>query len=245
MFPREKQGGAFSIYNMGITVGSALAALLSGVVVFVFAKSETSYTLPILGEIRGWQMAFIVTGLPGMLLPLLLLTVRDPKRRGLIKTTNAAGNSVVAKPSMWEVFKYTWKSKAFYSRHFFAWGFISMMGYGVGAWLPTSINRLWGMDTGTIGMMQGVGLLVINTPAVFAFGKISDYLSKKGIKDAPVIMCVVSAMTTPMRPRNSCAPVLANPQYVAASDQRNTPHAIMLRRLNLSAARAMGMPRKV
>jgi MFS family permease len=194
MFPREKQSSAFSIYNMGITVGSALAALLSGVVVFVFAKSQTSYVLPILGEIRGWQMAFIVTGIPGVLLPLLLLTVRDPKRRGLIKSTDASGNSVVAKPSMLEVFRYTWKSKAFYSRHFFAWGFMSMLGYGVGAWLPTAINRLWGMDTGTIGMMQGVGLLVINTPAVFAFGKISDSMAKKGIKDAPVIMCLVSAI---------------------------------------------------
>lgn len=196
MFPRERQGSAFSIYNMGITVGSALAALLSGIVVFVFAKSQTSYVLPLLGEIRGWQMAFIVTGVPGMLLPLLLLSIRDPKRRGLIRTTDASGNSVVAKLPMLEVFKYTWKSKAFYSKHFFAWGFISMMGYGVGAWLPTSINRLWGMDTGTIGMMQGVGLLVINTPAVFAFGKISDSLAKKGIKDAPVIMCLVSAIGT-------------------------------------------------
>jgi len=196
MFPREKQGSAFSIYNMGITVGSALAALLSGIVVFVFAKSEATYVLPILGEIRGWQMAFIVTGLPGVLLPLLLLSIRDPKRRGLIKTTDPTGNSVVAKLSMWEVFKYTWKSKAFYSRHFFAWGFISMVGYGVGAWLPTSINRLWGMEPGVIGITQGVMLLLINTPAVFAFGKISDSLSKKGVKDAPVIMCLIAAVGT-------------------------------------------------
>jgi len=196
MFPREKQGSAFSIYNMGITIGSALAALLSGVVVFVFAKSETTYVLPILGEIPGWQMAFIVTGLPGALLPLLLLTIRDPKRRGLIKATDAAGNSVVAKLSMLEVFKYTWKSKAFYSKHFFAWGFISMVGYGVGAWLPTSFNRLWGIDTGRIGIIQGIVLLVVNTPAVFIFGKLSDKYAKKGVKDAPVIMCMIAAIGT-------------------------------------------------
>jgi MFS family permease len=193
MFPREKQGSAFSIYNMGITVGSALASLLSGVVVLMFASSDKFYVLPVLGEIRGWQMAFIVTGLPGILLPLLIMTIRDPQRRGLIKTTDATGNSVIAKPSLLEVFKYTWKSKALYSRHFFAWGFLSMVGYGVGAWLPTSIHRKYDMDTGTIGILLGVGMLVINTPSVFAFGKISDYLARKGIKDAPVIMCLVSA----------------------------------------------------
>lgn len=194
MFPREKQGSAFSIYNMGITIGSALAALLGGVVVFVFAKSQSNYHLPILGEIPGWQMAFIVTGVPGMLLPLLLFTIRDPKRRGLIRTVDASGKSVAAKLSLWEVFKYTWKSKAFYSKHFFAWGFMSVMGYGVGAWLPTAINRQWGMDTGTIGMIQGVMILCINTPAVFLFGKYSDRLAKKGVQDAPVIMCLVSAI---------------------------------------------------
>jgi MFS family permease len=194
MFPREKQASAFSIYNMGITVGSALAALLGGVVVFVFAKSDSTYALPILGTIPGWQMAFIVTGVPGMLLPLLLLTIRDPKRRGLIKTKDASGRAVTAQLSMWEVFKYTWKSKAFYSKIFFAWGFMSVMGYGVGAWLPASINRLYGMDTGTIGILQGICILAINTPAVFFFGKISDRLTKKGVQDAPVIMCLVSAV---------------------------------------------------
>jgi MFS family permease len=194
MFPREKQSSAFSIYNMGITIGSALAAGLSGVVVLVFAKSETNYVLPILGEIRGWQMAFIVTGVPGLLLPLLLLTVRDPKRRGLITATDATGKAAVIKPSMWEVIKYALKSKAFYSKHFFAWGFMSMMGYGVGTWLPVSLQRQWNMDPGKIGLMQCAGLLLINTPAVFAFGKISDRLQKKGIQDAPVIMCLVSAI---------------------------------------------------
>jgi MFS family permease len=196
MFPREKQGSAFSIYNMGITIGTAMAALLSGVVVLVFAKSETTYMLPILGEIPGWQMAFIVTGLPGALLPLLLLTIRDPKRRGIIKATDSSGNSVAAKLSMFEVFKYTWRNKALYLRHFFAWGFISMVGYGVGAWLPTSINRLWGMETGTIGITQGIMLLVVNTPAVFLFGKMSDRFSKKGVRDAPVIMCTIAAVGT-------------------------------------------------
>jgi hypothetical protein len=142
----------------------------------------------------------------------MLLSIRDPKRRGLIKTMDASGNSVAAKPSLLEVFKYTWKSKAFYSRHFFAWGFLSMVGYGVGAWLPTAINRLWGMDTGTIGIMQGIGLLVINTPAVFAFGKISDALSKKGIKDGPVIMCMISAIGVGVL----CAVPYAMPNLVTA-----------------------------
>jgi len=194
MFPREKQGGAFSVYNMGITIGSGLAALMSGIVVTAFATGGKTFSLPWVGELHGWQMAFIVTGGPGLLLPLLLMTIREQPRRGLITTKNAQGDSVVAKPSIFEVIKYTWKSGAFYSRHFFAWGFISMVGYGVGAWLPTSLYRSYGMNPGKTGILLGIGLLVINTPSVFMFGKLSDYLVRKGWRDGPVIMCLISTV---------------------------------------------------
>ena len=33
-FPREKVGGAFSVYNMGIAIGSGIALLVGGVVVW-------------------------------------------------------------------------------------------------------------------------------------------------------------------------------------------------------------------
>jgi len=193
MFPREKQGGAFSIYNMGITIGSGLAALLSGVVVMAVSGEGKTFTVPLVGEIHGWQMAFIATGVPGMFLPLLLMSIREQPRRGLLTARDAGGGSVIARPSIWEVIKYTWRSGAFYSKHFFAWGFISMVGYGVGAWLPTALYRTYGMNPGKTGIMLGIGLLVINTPSVFLFGKMSDLLVRKGWRDGPVIMCMISA----------------------------------------------------
>ena len=64
-FPREKLGRAFSVYNMGIAIGSGVALLVGGLVVGAVSGGET-FTLPIVGEVRAWQFVFIVTGAPGL-----------------------------------------------------------------------------------------------------------------------------------------------------------------------------------
>jgi len=67
-FPKEKRAGALAIYAMGIPIGIALAYLGGGWVMQTF----------------GWRWAFVVIGLPGIAMAVLLkLTVREPKRGGL------------------------------------------------------------------------------------------------------------------------------------------------------------------
>ena len=75
-FPRAKLGSAFSVYNVGITIGAGTALLVGGLVVGAVSRPGASYVLPIFGEVHAWQLVFIVTGAPGLLLPLLLLTDR-------------------------------------------------------------------------------------------------------------------------------------------------------------------------
>ncbi len=64
-FPPERRGTALSIYSLGIPVGAAIGTLLGGWV----------------GEAFGWRVAFMVVGLPGLALALLVrLTLHDPPR---------------------------------------------------------------------------------------------------------------------------------------------------------------------
>jgi MFS family permease len=67
-FPRSKLGGAFSVYNVGITIGAGTALLVGGIVVGVVSRAGATYTLPVFGPVHAWQMVFILTGAPGMLL---------------------------------------------------------------------------------------------------------------------------------------------------------------------------------
>ncbi len=64
-FPKEKRAGALAVYAMGIPIGVAFAYLAGGWITQTFS----------------WRVAFLVVGLPGVLVALLLrLTVREPAR---------------------------------------------------------------------------------------------------------------------------------------------------------------------
>src|SRR5277367_4434508 len=133
-FPRSKLGGAFGVYNVGITIGAGTALLVGGIVVGAVSRAGASYTLPLFGQVHAWQMVFILTGAPGILLPLLLLTIREPKRRGLLKSkaVDDAAN-VPARPRLSEVLAYVWLNKKFYGLHFVALALLAMAGYSAAA----------------------------------------------------------------------------------------------------------------
>src|ERR1700735_997165 len=111
-FPRSKLGSAFGVYNIGITIGAGIAFLVGGIVVAAVSHAGASYTLPLFGEVRAWQMVFIVTGAPGILLPLLLLTFREPARRGLLRKQSAAEpTAALLRPPLSEVLSYVWLNR--------------------------------------------------------------------------------------------------------------------------------------
>ena len=192
-FPRSKLGRAFGFYNIGITIGAGIAFLVGGIVVAAVSHAGASYTLPLFGEVRAWQMVFIVTGAPGIVLPLLLLTFREPLRRGLLRPQTGAGASGVAlKPPLSEVLEYIWANRGFYWRHFVALALLSMCGYCVAAWLPTAIIRAYGVSYGQVGKVLGVSTALMNSTGMLLAGILSDRLTRKGSKDAPIVVAALS-----------------------------------------------------
>ena len=73
---------AMSVYSMGIYLGSGLALILGGFVIGYTAGQEHA-VLPWVGTVRPWQQVFLLVGLPGLLVALLLLTIREPERKGM------------------------------------------------------------------------------------------------------------------------------------------------------------------
>src|SRR6185295_10948460 len=75
----RRLAGAMSVFGVGSFLGSGIAYLIGGVVIQHFEQVGT-VTLPFVGALRPWQLVFIVVGLPGLLVALLMLTVREPLR---------------------------------------------------------------------------------------------------------------------------------------------------------------------
>lgn len=64
MFPAEKRGKAMSIFMLGLPIGIALSFALSGTI----------------AQAYGWRAAFFVAGVPGLLLAVAALFIREPLR---------------------------------------------------------------------------------------------------------------------------------------------------------------------
>jgi MFS family permease len=192
-FPRSKLGRAFGVYNIGITIGAGIAFLVGGIVVAAVSHPGASYTLPLFGEVRAWQMVFIVTGAPGIVLPLLLLTFREPARRGILRSPSANPAVVLPRPPLSEVLSYVWLNRKFYCMHFVALALLSMCGYCVAAWLPTALIRAYGVSYGQVGKVLGVSTILMNSTGMLLAGVLCDRLTRRGSKDAPIVVALLSA----------------------------------------------------
>lgn len=94
-FPPHRRATAISIYTSGLYIGVGLSLLAGG---FVSSRWVAAFPdaarAPL--QLHGWQAAFIAVGLPGLLLALWTLTLREPARR--------TAPSAVGQASAWRGF---------------------------------------------------------------------------------------------------------------------------------------------
>lgn len=78
-FPKERRATALSIYSSGLYIGGGLSLPIGGL---ILSRWNLAYPNPAdapLGLV-GWQAAFLGVGLPGLLLALWVLSLREPQR---------------------------------------------------------------------------------------------------------------------------------------------------------------------
>jgi MFS family permease len=193
-FPRSKLGSAFGFYNIGITIGGGTALLVGGIVVGAVSHPGASYTLPLFGPVHAWQLVFILTGAPGVLLPLLLLTFREPARRGILRTQQSSALSTQpGKPPLREVLNYVWLNRKFYVLHSVALGLLALAGYAAAAWLPTALVRAYPVSYGQVGKIFGISVIVMNSSGMLLAGILCDRLTRRGRTDAPIVVALMAA----------------------------------------------------
>ncbi len=186
-FPPHKLATAISAYSMGIYIGSGMAFLLGGVVVGAVSGDEL-VALPLVGEVRPWQLVFFIVGLPGLLLSALLLTVREPVRRHLVGRTQAGA------PPLAEVWAYLRANRKTFLCHNVGFALLSFSSYGSGAWIPTFLQRTHGMNVRDSGVWYGAIVMVAGTLGVFCGGWLADRLAGAGREDAKLRAGLIAAL---------------------------------------------------
>jgi MFS family permease len=205
-FPPEKRGKPMAVYAAALSIGAGLA-YIAGASVIIWSKTVEEISLPIIGAVAPWQFAFIAVGLPGLLVAVLCLALREPARQervGLTDKKNAG---------LRDATRYIWANKRAYTGFVLVVGVMLIVSYSQ-FWLPAMFARTWGWEGEKFGLYYGIGMLAIGPLTVNVSGWLSDRMTLQGKKDAPVRIIIWGGLL--MIPTAAIAPLMPSAELAFA-----------------------------
>lgn len=176
LFPRDKLARAIAVYSIGVPLGSGVAMILGSFVVQAVLAAPM-VDLPLIGPVEAWRTIFLWVAAPGLLICLLLLTIREPLRRGLrqLGTPDPAASGFLA---------HLKTQRVVLGALFAGMSLIGLVMYGVIAWVPTFFARTYGMDVSQAGLWFGLIMAVGGAAGLIMGGTLADRMFARGVSDA-------------------------------------------------------------
>jgi MFS family permease len=199
-FPPHKLGRAIGTYVTGLFLGAGLALVIGGAVIGSLSAAE-NVSLPLIGELRPWQLAFLAVGSPGILLGLLVMaTVREPARRGMRQADPEGARLSTVLAFMRENRRVV--TSIFTS---FTLGGLAVVGFL--AWVPEFLRRTYDMPIAEAGRVFGIEMAVLGTAGAYTGGWLCDWLSRRGYRDAALrLSALVFLALAPLLGLSTLAP---------------------------------------
>jgi MFS family permease len=143
-FTRAERPRAIARYMMGGPLSLVIGYLIAGW----------------LNELYGWRVTFMLLGLPGLVLAIVVrLTLKESRR---MRLPAGASDETLPPPSFIQVCITLWASRTF--RHLLlCFAVVYFFGQGIGKWQPAFFIRSFGLQTGELGtwftVIMGLGSL--------------------------------------------------------------------------------------
>lgn len=189
-FPREKRVLAISLYVSAGSVGGGLAMVAGGAAI-AWATAHP-FTLPGGALLEGWRATFVMVGLPGLAIALLLRTVVEPPRR-------ADTGVEVHAPGWRAAFAFMAERRELFLRHFGALALFGWTSYAMLAWFPAFFVRVHGWTLPEVGWRYGLVYLVCGGAGAACGGAFATWLRRRRPADG-TLRTVALGMTLILPP---------------------------------------------
>jgi len=157
IFPANRRATALSIYSLGIYGGALIGYVGGGYLASAF----------------GWRIAFVVVGLPGILLALMVRFLIHEPPRGL-----AESRTDVEPAKFGQVLSILWTRKSF--RHIaLGCALHAFVTYGLSAFMPIFLTRVHAMPIQQIGTILGLVAGIGGMLGTYGGGYFSDKLANR------------------------------------------------------------------
>ena len=186
VIPKHRIPLAFAIFQGGAILGTGFAFMFGGIVL-TFLRHADPVVVPFFGLVQAWQLAFIYVGAPGLLVMLLMLTIREPTRLASTETRKDANS----RNKLIEFYSQNWKTIAFHHGGFMM---LVMMGYAFVFWTPSFFERVHDIPAERASIIYGLTFIIAGAFGTSASAVLAQRLMKRGRQDAMLVVAIAGAI---------------------------------------------------
>ncbi|QAY95508.1 hypothetical protein CWB41_06980 [Methylovirgula ligni] len=177
-FPRKMLATAVSVFTTGSVLGAGIALVAGGAIINL-VKSYSHISLPLIGDIRPWQLVFLIVGLVTLVVTPLIFIVPEPPR-----ATGKAGVSTGdTRVGFVPLLKRHWD---LYLALPVGFGCTNILVQSYNAWMPTFLMRTYGLNAAQAGMALGLLTVFAGVVGQIVSAVLTDKLYARGMGDAHV-----------------------------------------------------------
>ena len=175
-FSAQRLPLAIGIVASAPFIGQGLANMGGGPLID-YLESVPNLTLPVVGAVYSWQAVFLLLGLPGVVLGLAMLSLREPERRGRA-VERAEG------PPLSAVWRFLRERHRLFGLIFLAYLGFSIQGWSLFSWLLEFYVRNHGWSRTQTGLNYGAIAMVVGVTGSIFGGVLAGRLLRSQVPDA-------------------------------------------------------------
>ena len=206
LFTRERLPFVTAIFSVSMHIGGASAMLVGGLILGIFGDTEF-ISIPLFGDVRPWQLAFIVVGLPGLLLAAVFMLIPEPPRSAATTgslspapepepepTSELMSDPSVERPVGPSLTQFLSNNAVTIGGQYGAAALLTISTNAFVSWSPAFLIRGYGLSSEEAALVLGIIMLTCGPTGTIAGGALSGWLLKtKGRVDAPWLVMILSA----------------------------------------------------
>lgn len=187
----ERRGRAISVFYLSYAIGQGAAFSIGALL--LRSIPDTGIDLPLIGVHAPWRIAFLLAGMPGLLLAFVLLTVREPARREV--TLGASAGNTIADDS---AVRHVRAHAMAYMPLFAIPSAMAIVGYTAMNWAPAFFARRFDLPPTSAGPILGGMMMAAGLFGTLIAGALGDRLVRRRVAGARLPLALAaSAMLVP------------------------------------------------
>ena len=181
-FPAHQRGTALGIFMMGMVVGGPGAVGVGGALLAA-AQNGMFTSWPLISMLAPWRTVLVLVGLSGLLIPLLVLTIREPARH---ESTGGA--------SLSSVIRHIKRDRILLLSLLIGVALLSVGDYGLYSWAPSTLTRKFDWSPDKVGGYFSIITSLTGVAGAILGGVLSDAVARRRGEFARFSVAMVAAV---------------------------------------------------